>query len=645
MIIGGLYLTAFELCGVLIAARLMKRHGFMTRLWLGMTLGVMMLMWFPSLFAFAFDFTMGAQLCALGLALVLAVPAAVSIFRQRGGENALIHNEEPPIRLLLWTALPVFLVMTFMLCTHTLREEGGALYTGQSTYGDMNLHLGIITGLVDASYPPEYTLLPGTLLGYPFLTDAMSASLYMMGMSLRQAYIIPGALMSALVPWGFVMLAWEMTHSKRAVTLAFALMFLNGGFGFAYIFDLVGVDSSRLTEMMTGFYKAPANLVDYNVRWVNVLVDMMLPQRTLLGGWTLLLPALWLLVRAVREQSLPKFGLLGVWAGAMPMVHTHSFMALGLLSAGAMVYTLFAAKKERRGHLLIGFIIYGALAVVLALPQLLTWTFPQTIGGHSLQIRFNWANNQNGQLVDEYFWFWLKNVGPVLLVLVPAGIYAKKSQRMMAVGALVIFVVAELIQFQPNEYDNNKLFYVAYMVMMPLAAHYLVALYDRMRDLPGRRFLAGVFVAVAVCSGTLSVARECVSNYRLYGTGEVQAAEYINENVEEHAVFLTGQQHNNAVSTLTGRSLVCGTPTFLYYHGVDYSQQQADAKLMYESPLENQALFEQYNVSYIYISSYERSNFTIDEEGIALLSELVFEADGVRIYKMNDDGGNSHDAS
>ena len=150
---------------------------------------------------------------------------------------------------------------------------------------------------------------------------------------------------------------------------------------------------------------------------------------------------------------------------------------------------------------------------------------------------------------------------------------------------------------------------------------------------------------MSVCSGALSVARECVSNYRLYAPGEVQAAEYINENAEQRAVFLTGQQHNNAVSTLTGRSLVCGTPTFLYFHGVDYSQQQADARLMYESPLENRALFEKYGVKYIYISSYERANFTIDEDGIAQLADMVFEADGVRIYKLKDNGGSGHDAA
>ena len=639
-----LYTLVFLMGGMLIVRLLLPLKRPLVRVYMGLALGVLLMMQLPALCARLLDFTLKAHM--LALFLLLALTALCYPLRERRAAAPMQPQDRRQLAVMAAVGIPLTVLSAYLQYTHILMPaQDGSLWCGQSTYGDMNLHLGIVTGLVDAAYPPEYTLLPGTLLGYPFLTDAMSASLYMTGMPLRQAFLIPGVLMSALAPWGFVMLAWEMTKSKRAVALAAALMFLNGGFGFAYIFDLAGKDPSRLTEMMTGFYKAPANLVDDNVRWVNVLVDMMLPQRTLLGGWTLLIPALWLLVRAVKEQSLPKFVSLGVWAGAMPMEHTHSFMALGLLSAGALLYALIKANNGARGRLLTGFLIYGGLAVALALPQLLTWTFPQTIGGHSLKIRFNWANNQGGRLVDEYFWFWLKNVGPVLLVLVPAGLYAKKSQRMMAVGALAIFVVTELIQFQPNEYDNNKLFYVAYMVMTPLAAQYLVALYDKMRGLPGRRFLAGVFIAVSVCSGALSVARECVSNYRLYGPGEVQAAAYINENTEQRAVFLTGQQHNNAVSTLTGRSLVCGTPTFLYFHGVDYSRQQADARLMYEAPLENRALLEQYGVSYIYISSYERANFAIDEDGIAQLADMVFEADGVRIYKVTNDGGNGHDAA
>ena len=64
---------------------------------------------------------------------------------------------------------------------------------------------------------------------------------------------------------------------------------------------------------------------------VNVLVDMMLPQRATLFGWAVLFPALYLLCRAVYQGQRRCFFLVGLMAGALPMIHTHSFLALGLV--------------------------------------------------------------------------------------------------------------------------------------------------------------------------------------------------------------------------------------------------------------------------------------------------------------------------
>ena len=635
--LGVLYFVLFELSGCLIAERLFRGKGLQTRLWLGLTLGCGMLMWFPSLFAFALDFTLSAQLLGAFLALALGAWAFLSGRGRRA--PAAEEADEPPLWLTLAAVLPLALVMAYMQYTHTILPVGGAIHTGQSTYGDLNLHLGIATGLVNQAYPPDYTILPGTPLGYPFLVDAASASLYMMGMELRWAFIVPGVVMSALVFWGFLMLAWELTKSWRAALLAYALMFLNGGLGFAYLFDLAGKDPSRLIEAFTGFYKAPANLIDQNIRWVNVLVDMILPQRTLMAGWLAVIPALWLLMRCVRERKKSLFAMLGVWAGFMPMIHTHSFLALGLISAGVMGVSLLQAKGERRRALLSGFLIYGVIAAALALPQLLVFTFPQSLSGvqgGSLRFRFNWANWQNGGLVDEYFWFWIKNVGLVYIVMIPAAMAGSKRQKALAVGALLVYIAAELIQFQTNEYDNNKLFYVAYMAMLPIAAQYLVALFDRLKGLPGRGLIASLFIAVSVCSGTLSVVRECVSDYQLYGPGETAAAAYAAETAPEHAVYLTGTYHNNAIASLAGGRLVCGTPQFLYFHGVDYSRQMADARAMYEAPGENLSLFERYGVDYVLVGSAERQNYALDEEAIASLWPLVWEESGVRLYAVSE---------
>lgn len=634
--LGVVLLAVFLASGCAISDALLRRQGRMTRLWLGLSCGCAMMMWFPSLFAFLIRFTKTAQVLSGALAAGLGAFAQCRVrFRAKNGlQETLRSDREPPVYLVLALTIPFTLLMGYLQYTHTLRPVNGALHVGQSTYGDLNLHLGIATGLADAAYPPEYTILPGTLLGYPFLMDALSGSMYLMGTDLRWAFILPGTLMSALVFWGYLMLAWRMTGGgRRATVVSFLLLFLNGGLGFCYVLDQVGLDPSRLIACLNDFYQAPANLVDKNIRWVNVIVDMMLPQRTLLAGWTMVIPALWMLHEAISTRESRKwFVMLGVWGGAMPMIHTHSFLALGLISAGVMGMTLLQTQGEQRRRMLLGFLTYGVLTVLLAAPQLLTWSVPQTVSGGSLRFQFNWVNWSGSGLIDEYFWFWLKNVGPVYLFLLPAALYARKREKRFALGAGLVWLVAELVLFQPNVYDNNKLFYVAYMTLLPLAARYLVDLYDRLRGLPGRRLLAGVLAGVCLASGVLSVAREVRSDYQLYGADTVEAAEWIRGNTPQDAVFLTSDNHNNPVSSLTGRKIVCGTASFLYYHGVDYSAQKAAARDMFERPLESLALFEEYQVDYIFISSYERSNYALDEAAIEESWPLVYENGGVRIY-------------
>ena len=70
---------------------------------------------------------------------------------------------------------------------------------------------------------------------------------------------------------------------------------------------------------------------------------------------------------------------------------------------------------------------------------------------------------------------------------------------------------------------------------------------------------------------------------------------------------------------------MCGTPTYLYFHGVDYSRQQADVARMYEDPLGNLDLFQQYGVDYIYISSYERASYDLDQQTLTSLFPLWYQ--------------------
>ena len=637
---GLLMLALYLLAGVFLADAVFYRRQGLVRLWLGLCAGLILLMWLPTLFAFFLKFTQLAQLCGLATAVALA---ALAQWLSRGKPRERRFTDMP-LWLLAALVLPLTLLGGWLEYTHTIREIDGALWVGQSTYGDLCLHLGIATSLRGAAYPPDYSLLPGTLLGYPFLADSMATTLLLFGTDLALAFVVTGTLMLLLVFTGFVILAWTITRSKAATIVATLLMFINGGLGFIYPIDRIGRDASAWNEIFTGFYKTPTNQPDLNLRWVNVICDMMIPQRTLLCGWMATLPALWLLVTALREKRTSTFIALGLWAGTLPMIHTHSFLALGLISAGAMAYSFIHAEAGGRWGALKPFLLYGVIAVALAAPQLLTWSVPQTVHGGSLRFRFNWVNNMgDGRLIDNYVWFWVKNVGLTWLLMLPAALYddgkgevgANALRRALGLGALLIYIVAELIQFQPNEYDNNKLFYVAYMVMMPAMGLYLSEIFERLKGLRGRYILAAAFLLCATLSGGLSIAREVVSAYRLLGPSDVAAARWIDENTPADAVVLTGDQHNNAVAALSGRDIVCGTGSYLYFHGIDYSRQRNAERLMLESPGENSDLFEAYGVTYAYISSYERAGFAVDEQWFRENCETVFRDGDVAVYKVN----------
>ena len=82
----GIFVMAlFMIFGVLQSVTVFEKRSMTIKIWLGMTMGFMEMMWFPSIFAYIFDFTMTAQVAAVMLAAVLA--AVSCVLRARKGKT------------------------------------------------------------------------------------------------------------------------------------------------------------------------------------------------------------------------------------------------------------------------------------------------------------------------------------------------------------------------------------------------------------------------------------------------------------------------------------------------------------------------------------------------------------------------------
>ena len=200
-----------------------------------------------------------------------------------------------------------------------------------------------------------------------------------------------------------------------------------------------------------------------------------------------------------------------------------------------------------------------------------------------------------------------------------------------------IYLVAELILFQPNEYDNNKLFYIWYIFVALLAAEYGRIVMSRLNGLNGRYILAGVIIFLSVFSGTLSLIRETISSYQLFSNTAVSAGNWIEKNTEKDSIFMTGQQHINPVVSLAGRQIICGSDLYVFFHGLHYQDKKTDCERFYENPEENLSVLKEYNIDYIYVSDYERSEMPVDLEKMDNLFSLVYENRDVKIYEVSDE--------
>ncbi|MGI5877885.1 MAG: hypothetical protein ACOX7W_04690 [Christensenellales bacterium] len=623
-----LYMTAFLAAGIDAGNRIFPDRPWRVRLWLGAALGLAAQIWLPAMWAFALGYGPAAH--ALSAATGLGLWLWVRLARRGRPEPARPEDRRSLRTLLTWSA-PLMVLMTALFMGHVLAPGPGGLYAGQSTYGDLNLHLGIVSSIAEQRvWPPEYSILPGTRLSYPFLVDSHSASLMLLGLPLRWAVIAPSLVMTALCFAGFHLFLEDRLGCARRTALACLLFFMTGGLGFLFFLNGAPAEGSAFRSIFTAFYRTPTNFLDLDLRWVNVLCDMMLPQRTTLLGWTMLPACLYLAWKGPVQGSRRDAAAGGALAGLLPMMHTHTFLALGVVCGGWLVAYWFR-QRDKKAYLL-RWLLYAAAVAVLALPQLLYWTFRQAASEGFLRFSPGWVIG-----ADSPLWFWVKNAGLPFLFIAPA-VWARWREHLpWYLGAIAIFALSHLFLFQPNPYDNNKLLYVWYLFTAALVADYLIMLWDRMAGVRGRAFLAGVCAVALFASGVLTVGRELNSNceYRLYADDEIAAAEYLRQTAPADALIVTSDQHTNAIASLSGRNIYVGTEIFLFYHGLNYAERRQQVEAIYRDPEGSAALLAQIGADYVLISDYERYGFGIREGAFDSAYPIAFRQGNVTLYAVS----------
>jgi hypothetical protein len=596
-LIGIVFFLVFLWLGTLISNRLFPTKPIYIKIWSGLLIGLFILAWGVVPFSFLFGFHVTSNLLALFLLVGLYF-----LTRHYTDRTTFQWKFDGVDIVMYCTILPIFLIIVWIFNNHVIVPLESGYHVGQSTYGDLSMHLGIITSIAEQGvFPPDYSIFPGKILAYPFLVNSLSSSLYLLGTPLRWAVLLPSYVLTLTTLSGFFILCYEVLKNRWASAFASILFFFNGGFGFIYFLDFIYKEPSNFTQIFHAYYHTPTNFNEKNIRWSNIICDMMVPQRTTLIGWAFLFFVIWLLYVGINTKDKKYFIGAGLIGGLMPMLHTHSYLGLGIVALSwGLVY--LSNAKDKKEHVL-RWLYFFVPAGLLSLPQLLFWTLPQTQEGSFLQIQNGWGSNAG----DIPVWFWIKNVGIVFILLIPALFAARKRLLGFYVPGLVLFLIANFVVFQPNLYDNNKLFYIWYAFSVILVTAYIWSIYQRMRGMRFRSIILVTLVFFSTFSSLLTIGREIYSGkeFLLFGQHHVEAAEFVKRHTPTDALFVTAKNHNNAIAALAGRNVYVGTDTFLAFHGINTSERTQDIRTLYSNPSKFEDLAKSIGVDYLYYSDYE----------------------------------------
>ena len=248
-----LYTLVFLMGGMLIVRLLLPLKRPLVRVYMGLALGVLLMMQLPALCARLLDFTLKAHM--LALFLLLALTALCYPLRERRAAAPMQPQDRRQLAVMAAVGITLTVLSAYLQYTHILMPApDGSLWCGQSTYGDLCMHLAFVTSMKDAAFPPAYNLLAGTPMAYPYLADSLSTSFLLLGLPLNWAMIVPGTLLMALTYAGYMLLAQQILGGRhKAVAVAALLFFFNGGLGFLYDFDMAFKDGfAKIREIFTG---------------------------------------------------------------------------------------------------------------------------------------------------------------------------------------------------------------------------------------------------------------------------------------------------------------------------------------------------------------------------------------------------------
>jgi len=524
-----------------------------------------------------------------------------------------------------------------LLSSHMLEPKSDGLYSGGSTWGDLAFHLSLISSIKERGFSAlkAHPVYIGEKLRYPFVSDFISATLEKIGVSLRWSLILPSFIFLMVLVVLLYFLVFKITHSRIGAVLVPFLFFFNGStFSLKYFWQDFKASGVSLITFFGQLTKEYGHLADYRINFSNIIADYILPQRAIILGLVLgvaVVYFLWLYWQSGERKKLLYAGLL---TAIIPIIHTHTFMSL-VFAACFLVLIEFFQNIKNFKKIIINWLWFALPVLILALPQVL-WLYPAS-SQHFMRFGFGWMSGSLNQMDqgENVLWFWIKNLGLYLPAFIIGFVLARPKLKTFYLAFLGLFVLSNLIIFQPHIYDNMKIMLWWFLLSLILIGDWFAQIKNKMKK-EGYLVIAAIFLLL-IPTGFLSVFRESYVNWRIFSQEDMALANFVLKNTPKEAIFLTSDRHNHPIPCFTGRRILMGYRGWLWTHGIDYRQRENDVISIYEGAEKSFDLIKQYGINYIVIEQDKIKDFHINKDFFILNQEqfmLIYQSPNYLVFQV-----------
>ncbi len=586
-----------------------------------------------------------------------------------------------------------FFIIFWQFFDRAMIETAEGIFTGASNnLGDLPYHLGAIFSFTDGqNFPPQNPSYADAKFTYPFVADLIASVPVALGAKVQDAMFVQNIFLSFSLLVILEKFAFKLTGSKFAGRIAPVLLFFSGGLGFLWFLNDYWQQSNGFFELLRDLPQDYT--IGENFRWGNSLIVLFITQRSLLLGMPLtiiVLTKLWEIFTSEKVENIAAnkkhfsfltshFSLfaVGAIAGTLPLIHAHSLFVLFVVTGFLLFFRLDKLRE---------WIAFGIGAGLVAVPELIwlmTGSATETSGFFGWH--FGWDARE-----DNFFWFWLKNTGifiPLLIAGIGFWVYfgekgkredgekGRRGEREMGrkgvekrnrknirinteaggekspllpfslipllpfyVPFALLFVIANLFRLAPWEWDNIKVLIYWFVGSIPFVAWFLAWLWSK--DLISK-IAAFVCLIVLISAGALDVWRVASDQikYKVFDANAVKIAEQIKEKTAANALFLNAPTYNSAV-VLSGRRSLMRYSGHLVSHGINYYEREDDLRKIYAGDAIADILLEKYGIEYVLISPEERA-YAQTQGNVFMLDEAYFskfpivaEAGAYTVYKV-----------